>query len=58
VEKPEYPTLAPVAADAALQDWFITGAADSRWDDDDLGQLKAVPGGAFEVVDTGETLRH
>jgi hypothetical protein len=38
--------------------WFITGAADSRWDDDDLGQLKAVPGGAFEVVDTGETLRH
>ena len=33
--------------------WFITGAADSRWDDDDLGQLKDVPGSAFEVVDTG-----
>jgi hypothetical protein len=36
--------------------WFITGAADSRWDDDDLNQLKVVPGRAFEVVDTGETL--
>ena len=33
--------------------WFITGAADSRWDDDDLNQLKTVPGSAFEVVDTG-----
>jgi hypothetical protein len=33
--------------------WFITGAADSRWNDDDLNQLKTVPGGAFEVVDTG-----
>jgi hypothetical protein len=33
--------------------WFITGAADVRWDDDDLGQLKNVPGSAFEVVDTG-----
>ena len=38
--------------------WFISGAADPRWDDDDLNQLKLVPGGAFEVVDTGETLRH
>ena len=38
--------------------WFISGAADARWNDDDLNQLKLVPGGAFEVVDTGETLRH
>jgi hypothetical protein len=38
--------------------WFITGSADPRWDDDDLNQLKTVPGGAFEVVDTGEPLRH
>ncbi len=30
--------------------WFITGAADPRWDDNDLNQLKAVPGSAFEVV--------
>jgi hypothetical protein len=33
--------------------WFITGAADPRWNDDDLNQLKSVPGSAFEVVDTG-----
>jgi hypothetical protein len=33
--------------------WFITGAADSRWDDNDLNNLKTVPGAAFEVVDTG-----
>ncbi|MBM3658224.1 MAG: hypothetical protein FJW95_01805 [Actinobacteria bacterium] len=33
--------------------WFITGAADSRWNDTDLNQLKTVPGSAFEVVDTG-----
>jgi hypothetical protein len=36
--------------------WFITGAADSRWNDDDLNQLKNVPGSAFEVVNTGEVL--
>ena len=34
-------------------DWFITGAADPRWNDDDLNQLKTVPGSAFEAVDTG-----
>jgi len=34
--------------------WFITGAADTRWNDNDLNQLKSVPGSAFEVVDTGE----
>ena len=33
--------------------WFITGAADTRWNDADLDQLKRVPGSAFEVVDTG-----
>ena len=33
--------------------WFITGATDKRWNDDDLGQLKTVPGAWFEVVDTG-----
>lgn len=36
--------------------WFITGAADTRWDDEDLNQLKVVPGSAFEVVNTGETI--
>src|SRR5438552_18012112 len=33
--------------------WFITGAADARWDDTDLNQLKTVPGTAFEVVQLG-----
>jgi hypothetical protein len=33
--------------------WYITGAADPRWDDDDLNQMKTVPGSAFEAVDTG-----
>jgi len=33
--------------------WYVSGATDSRWDDDDLNQLKTVPGSAFEVVDTG-----
>jgi hypothetical protein len=33
--------------------WYITGASDRRWNDDDLNQLKSVPGGAFEAVDTG-----
>ena len=36
--------------------WFISGAADTRWNDSDLDQLKAVPGSAFEVVNTGEAL--
>jgi hypothetical protein len=33
--------------------WFLSGATDSGWDDDDLNQLKSVPGSAFEVVDSG-----
>jgi hypothetical protein len=37
--------------------WFISGATDSRWNDDDLNQLKDVPGDAFEVVTTGEIIR-
>jgi hypothetical protein len=30
--------------------WFISGSTDPRWDDDDLNQLKEIPGSAFEVV--------
>jgi hypothetical protein len=33
--------------------WYISGATYTGWDDDDLNQLKSVPGSAFEVVDTG-----
>ncbi len=38
-------------------DWFFTGATDSRWNDDDLNQLKSVPGSAFEVVASGSIIR-
>ncbi len=38
-------------------DWFVSGAPDDRWDDDALGDLKDVPGSAFEVVDTGPIVR-
>jgi len=34
-------------------DWFVSGAPDSRWDDDDLNTLKSVEGSNFEVVKMG-----
>ncbi len=37
--------------------WFISGATDSRWNDDDLDQLKRVPGSAFEAVQSGPLIR-
>ncbi len=37
--------------------WYITGAPDRRWNDEDLNQLKSVPGSAFEAVRTGP-IRH
>ncbi len=30
--------------------WFFSGASDRRWDDENLNQLKRIPGSAFEVV--------
>jgi hypothetical protein len=30
--------------------WYFQGGSDGRWDDDDLNQLKEIPGSAFEVV--------
>lgn len=36
--------------------WYISGATDPRWNDEDLDQLKTVPGSAFEVVDTGPVI--
>ena len=33
--------------------WYITGASSPKWNDDDLNQLKTVPGSAFEAVNTG-----
>ena len=37
--------------------WFITGAPNAGWDDEDLEQLKQVPGSAFEAVQTGPIIR-
>ncbi|MGH9259488.1 MAG: hypothetical protein ACRD08_06245 [Acidimicrobiales bacterium] len=34
-------------------DWFISGAPDARWNDDEINTLKTVPGSAFEVVAMG-----
>ncbi len=36
--------------------WFVSGAPDPRWSNDQLHTLSRVPGSAFEVVDTS-TLR-
>jgi hypothetical protein len=33
--------------------WFVSGASDARFSDDDLDQLKAIPGTAFEVIKLG-----
>jgi hypothetical protein len=34
--------------------WYVSGAPDSRWSNDDLHTLHRVPGSAFEVVDTSK----
>jgi len=36
--------------------WYISGATDSRWNDNNLNELKSVPGSAFQVVETGSIL--
>jgi hypothetical protein len=33
-------------------DWYLTGAPDPRWSNEQLRALKRVPGSAFDVVDT------
>ncbi|HUZ68201.1 MAG TPA: hypothetical protein VMU65_00685 [Candidatus Saccharimonadales bacterium] len=33
--------------------WYVSGDTDPRWNDNDLNQLKTVPGNAFEAVETG-----
>lgn len=35
-------------------DWFVSGAPDPRWDDEELSELRQVKGKDFEVVYTGE----
>jgi hypothetical protein len=36
--------------------WYLSGASDSRWNDDILNQLKTIPGSDFEVVYTASLL--
>ena len=37
-------------------DWFISGAPDPRWNDDNLRTLKKVKGSSFEVVKMGKVV--
>jgi hypothetical protein len=37
-------------------DWYVSGAPDARWSDEELGALKTVPGSAFEVVRMGQVV--
>jgi hypothetical protein len=37
--------------------WFVSGAPNPGWDNDDLHTLQQVPGSAFEVVDTASLPR-
>jgi hypothetical protein len=30
--------------------WFFSGSSDPRWDDENLNQLKRIPGSAFQIV--------
>jgi len=36
--------------------WFITGAPDGRWNNDDLHALHNIPGSAFEAVDVSSLM--
>jgi hypothetical protein len=36
--------------------WYIGGTSDRRWDDENLNQLKAIPGSAFEAVQSAASI--
>lgn len=36
--------------------WYISGSPDERWNNDDLHALGAIPGSAFEAVDTASLM--
>jgi hypothetical protein len=38
--------------------WFFSGTSDRRWNDQNLDQLKSIPGSAFEVVQSAGPLHH
>jgi hypothetical protein len=37
--------------------WYLSGAPNAGWDNDDLHSLHRVPGSAFEVVDSSRLPR-
>ncbi|HKF82891.1 MAG TPA: hypothetical protein VKB23_08030 [Solirubrobacterales bacterium] len=37
--------------------WFFSGTSDRRWDDENLNQLKRIPGSAFEAVKSAAPIR-
>lgn len=37
-------------------DWYVSGAPDARWNDDELSELSRVKGSDFEAVYTGEII--
>ena len=38
--------------------WFFSGTSDRRWADENLDQLKSIPGSAFEVVQSAAAIHH
>jgi hypothetical protein len=36
--------------------WFISGTSDRRWSDENLDQLKSIPGSAFQVVQSAAAI--
>ena len=37
--------------------WYVSGQHDPRWNDGALGDLKKIPGSAFEAVSTGPVIQ-
>ncbi len=38
--------------------WFFSGTSDRRWPDENLDQLKSIPGSAFQVVQSAAPVHH
>jgi hypothetical protein len=38
--------------------WYISGTSDKRWNDENLDQLKAIPGNQFQVVQSAAPIHH
>ena len=36
--------------------WYFSGTSDRRWADENLDQLKAIPGSAFQVVQSAAAI--